>query len=261
MLALSTWFGALVPKCHNKDFGISLYSKLGGCFLGVVHEQRHDESREAFTRRLQQVGASLMPHECHLTWRCMTLEVLEPNKASLAWDIEEARRIAHVTHKPHYDPSYQGLRIDVDTHLAPEVAIYKATTLYIEGQLEKSNFADMSALARLELKVLEVDRGYFDMTDLPSLTRLDVSNAVLKRSMRLPKSLTQLLLRNVDLVSNVLNDIKSLGMLEVLELQSMKLKGGFPNELLGLELFILHLQGNNLDGGIPLPGTYGFDLA
>lgn len=251
MLALSSWIGALVPKCHNKDFGIRLYSKLGGGFLGVVHEQRRDESQIAFTRRLKQVGASLMPHECHLTWRCMTLEVLEPNRASLAWDVEEAKRIAQVAHNPLYYPSYQGLRIDVDTHLAPEVAIYNATTLHIEGQLENRNFADMSALTRLELKVLEVDRGYFDMTDLPSLTRLDVSNAVLKRSMRLPKSLTQLLLRNVDSVSTVLNDIKSLGMLEVLELQSMKLKGGFPNELLGLELFILHLQGNNLDGSIP----------
>jgi Leucine-rich repeat (LRR) protein len=179
------------------------------------------------------------------------LKVLEPNRASLAWDVEEAERIAQVAHNPHYYPSYQGLRIDVDTHLAPEVANYNATTLHIEGQLENRNFADMSALARLELKVLEVNRGYFDMTDLPSLTRLDVSNAVLKRSMRLPKSLTQLLLRNVDSVSTVLNDIKSLGMLEVLELQSMKLKGRFPNELLGLELFILHLQGNNLDGRIP----------
>lgn len=253
MLVLSSWFGVLVPKKQTKNSTIRLYSKLGGGFLGLAHKQQHDESQEAFTRRLKQVGSALMPHECHLTWRCMTLDFFGPNKASLAWDEHEAERIAHVEHRVFCETDALDIEvyIEVDKHLAPEVAIYKATTLHIRGKLEERSFVDMSALAKMDLVVLKVTCGYFDMPDLPSLTRLDVRDVVLKRPMSLPKSLVQLLLRNVDWVGTILNDIKSLSMLKVLYLQSLQLKGMFPNELRGLELVDLGLRGNNLSGSIP----------
>jgi hypothetical protein len=243
-----------------------MYSKLGGAFVGQAQAQKPDESKQDFLKRLQRVAAKLMPHESLWTHGCMSVELVEPHKALLAWQADKAKALLKAKCDAWYDESTHALVISCtfcESCVPPEVSVYDVKSCHVymrrgidEDDCQVEHILNLEPLCAMALTKLVVSSATINL--IPStLQELVLERSLLLDVGMLPRWLSRLYVEDeTQLASLTFTDFMSalerLTRLKHLTLIRTSLTGSLPNKVPS-KLSELVIKHHNTQGAtIPL---------